>query len=149
MLTLIQGYLYITVFLTSVALRLPTSFSLITEMMKWSLLELFHDTIIKIVQCRYSMLVKENCEHQTNFLFRPKPPSVAVRRVNDKRREHRIKHTESSLQLTGQRTLQQLFSADSLVIMKLSYSLPCKMQSRTSNLEEGKNNVCLIYHVSN
>lgn len=23
------------------------------------------------------------------------------------------------------------------------------MQSRTSNLEEGKDNVCLIYHVSN
>lgn len=57
MLTLIQGYLYIVAFLTSVALQLPTSFSHIIEMMKWSLLYLFHDTIIVTAQCKYLMLV--------------------------------------------------------------------------------------------
>lgn len=58
MLTLIQGYLYIMAFLTSVALQLPTSFNHIIEMMKWSLLYLFHDTIIVTAQCKYPMLVE-------------------------------------------------------------------------------------------
>lgn len=57
MLTLIQGYLYIMAFLTSVALQLPTSFNHIIEMMKWSLLYLFHDAIMVTAQCKYLMLV--------------------------------------------------------------------------------------------
>lgn len=86
MLTLIQGYLYIMAFLTSVALHLPTSFNHIIEM-KWSLVYLFHDTIIKTVQRRHPMLVKlwkGNFEHQATAMFQPKSSFVAIHTVNDK-----------------------------------------------------------------
>lgn len=46
-LTLTQGYSYTVVFLTSVALHLPTSFSHVIEVMKWSLGYLFQDSITK------------------------------------------------------------------------------------------------------
>lgn len=89
MLTLIQGYLYIVAFLTSVALHLPTSFNRVIELMKRSLVYLFHDTIIMTAQHRYPALVKlwkGNCKHQATAVLQPKSSSVAIHTVNDKHR---------------------------------------------------------------
>lgn len=102
MLTLIQGYLYIMAFLTSVALQLPTSFNHIIEMMKWSLLYLFHDTIIVTAQCKYPMLVelwKVTCEHQAAAVLQPKSSFVAIHPLNDKCTKPWMRCTVNSIQL--------------------------------------------------
>lgn len=105
MLTLIQGYLYIMAFLTSVALQLPTSFNHIIEMMKWSLLYLFHDAIMVTAQCKYLMLVglwKVTCEHQAAARLQPKSSFVAIPTLNDKCTKPWMRCTAHSAQLKAQ-----------------------------------------------
>lgn len=106
MLTLIQGYLYIMAFLTSVALHLPTSFSHIIEMMKRSLGYLFHDTTIKTARCRYPALVKlwkGSCKHQTTAMLQTKSSFVTRWMTNAQSNELGTQHT---VQLTTQRASQ-------------------------------------------